>query len=219
MSRDSSAFTVTPSVVASRITTSSPATTTSTSASGAPRTAGLSPVTTRSEPTTRLPDNPSAATFVPSVSPGSSSARSESGAHRSITSEAATVGRNGPGHNSWPWASSTTASSASPKPDPPCSSPMASPNHPNSAAAFHTSSGWEDPPSSVARAPARVDSRVNWPIAASARSWCSSVMASADLLTLEVLFAVDGCHREVNRHSRSPEAVTGITSCPPACDW
>ncbi len=61
-----------------------------------------------------------------------------------------------------------------------------------------------DPPSSVARALARVDSRVNWPIAASARSWCSSVMASADLLTLEVLLPLTGVRWKVNPHSGRP---------------
>src|SRR6185369_15840826 len=126
-----------------------------------------------------------------SESPGSSSPRSESDAHRSITSEAATVGRNGPGVSSRPCASWTTASSASPNPEPPCSSAMARPSQPNSAAAFHTFSGFDDPPSSVARAAALVDSRVNWPIAASARSWCSSVIASADLLTWAFLQATN----------------------------
>ena len=130
---------------ASTTTTSSPAMTTSRSASGAPRTAGLSPVTTRSEPIVTLPDTASAPTVLPSASPGSSCARTESDAQRSMTTAAATLGRNGPGHSSWPWASSTTASSASPKPEPPCSSAIARPVHPRSAAADQTSAGWEDP--------------------------------------------------------------------------
>ena len=121
-----------------------------------------------------------------------------------MTTAAATVGRNGPGLNSRPWASSTTASSARPKPEPPCSSAMASPNQPNSEAAFHISAGFEEPPSSVARALARVDSRVNWPMAASARSWCSSVMASADLLTLEILLPLTGVEGKLTRILAGP---------------
>ena len=97
VSSESSAVIVTPSARASTMTTSSPAAITSTSASGAPSTAGLSPVTTRSEPIVTLPDRASAPTVLPSASPGSSCARTESGAQRSITTAAATVGRNGPG--------------------------------------------------------------------------------------------------------------------------
>ncbi len=215
VSSESSAATETPSAPASTTTTSSPAATTSTSASGAPNTAGLSPVTTRSEPTVTLPDKASAPIALPSARPGSTCARSESGPHRSITTAADTLARNGPGHSSRPCASSTTANSARPNPEPPCSSAIASPFHPSSEAADQTSAGWDTPPSSVARAAARLFSRVSCPIAASARSLCSSVMASADLLTVEVLFTFDGCQVKVTHQANtanSPAATAKLTT-------
>src|SRR6201991_4207507 len=193
VSSDSSAVIVTPSAAASTTTTSSPAAITSTSASGAPSTAGLSPVTTKSEPTVTLPDRASAPTVLPSASPGSSCARTEFGAQRSITTAAATVGRNGPGDSSRPCASSTTANSARPNPEPPYSSAIARPFHPRSMPADQISDGWSDAFSSVARAAPRLLRRLSCPITESARSVCSSVMARADLLTVEVLFTVDGC--------------------------
>ena len=111
-SSESSGVTVTPSSAASTITTSSPATSTSSAASGAPSTAGLRPVTVSA--TARVPDTPSAATVVPEARSGRVSARTESGAHRSITTAAAVLGRNGPGVSRRPRHSSTTASSESP---------------------------------------------------------------------------------------------------------
>jgi hypothetical protein len=186
-SSDSSAVTVTPSAPASTTTTSSPAMRTSRSASGAPSTAGLSPVTTRSAPIFTLPETARAPTVVPSANPGSSWARRESAAQRSMTTAAETLGRNGPGHNSRPCASRITASSDSPNPEPPCSSAMARPVHPRSAAADQSLAGCDGPPSRAARAAARLFTRLSWPNAASARSVCSSVMARADLLTVEVL--------------------------------
>jgi hypothetical protein len=44
-----------------------------------------------------------------------------------------------------------------------------------------------------------VDNRVSWPITESARSECSSVMANADLLTLEVLLPSTGVRRKLTR--------------------
>ena len=205
VSSESSALIVTPSARASTMTTSSPAAITSTSASGAPSTAGLSPVTTRSEPIVTLPDRASAATVLPLASPGSSCALTESGAQRSITTAAATVGRNGPGDSSRPCASSTTANSARPNPEPPCSSAIASPFHPRSLPVDQISDGWADPFSSVARAAARLFRRFSCPIAELARSVCSSVTARADLL-LEVLFTVDGRQVKLSRHR--PPAYT-----------
>ena len=164
VSSGESAVTVTPSASASTTMASSPAANTSTEASGAPSTAGLSPVTTRSDPTRMPPDSPSAPTVEPSDSPGRSWVRRESGAQRSITTAAATVGRKGPGHSSRPCASSTTASSERPNPEPPYSSGMASPCQPSCAAADQISAGWVDPPesgSSVARAASRLFSRPN----------------------------------------------------------
>ena len=212
VSSGSSALTVTPSVVASTTTTSSPAISTSTSASGAPSTAGISPVTSRSDPTTALPDNPSAPTVVPSASPGSSSSRSESDPHRSITSDAATRRQE---------RSRTQLATLRLE-------HYRQFRQPEARTAVFFGKGEAQPaqvapPPSIRRRGGRirlptwrgrppcVDSRVNWPVAASARSGCSSVMASADLLTLEVLLPLTGVRKQVNPHSGRPPSVTGVT--------
>ncbi len=82
-----------------RTTRSSPAASTSTSASGAPSTArATARVAVRSDSDVHQHVEARAPRpCVPSARPGSSWARTESGAHRSITTAAATVGRNGPG--------------------------------------------------------------------------------------------------------------------------
>ena len=163
----SSAVTVTPSASASTTTTSSPATRTSTAASGAPSTAGLSPITTRSEPTTTLTGQPECADDgcrrpdPEVIGRERDSGRTAVDHHRG--------GRDGrqerPGHSSRPCASSTTANSDRPKPEPPCSSEIASPCQPSWAAADQMAVGRYPPESasSVARAAPRLFSRVSWP--------------------------------------------------------
>ena len=62
------------------------------------------------------PPRPSAATRLPSASPGRRAARCSSLPHCAITAEASTVGRNGPGRTWRPSSSSTTTSSLEPRP-------------------------------------------------------------------------------------------------------
>ena len=130
-------------------------------------------------PSTRpvVSSRPTAPRTEPSARPGRSADRSASGAVAAMTAEAHTVGRNGPGAMAAPRASTTIASSASPKPDPPCASGRCRPSQPRSAISFHAPGSDSSGASSSARASARAPVRSRNAAATPLSSRCSSEIA------------------------------------------
>ena len=190
VSRESSAVIVTPSARASTMTTSSPAAITSTSASGAASTAGLSPVTTRSEPIVTLPDRAERTDRAP-VGQSRKQLRANG-----IGCAAVDHHRRRDGGQE---RARATVRGLGPRAPPPIRrgrirnhraprrAPTRSIRGPCPPTRFPTDARSRSPAS---RAPPRgCSAGSSCPIAASARSGCSSVMARADLLTVEVLRA------------------------------
>ncbi len=167
---------VTPSVSRGSATRSSPARSSNRSAPAPPRTIPPSPSST---PPVRVsePPRPSAPVALPSARLGRRRARCASLPHCATTAEASTVGRKGPGATWRPSSSSTTTSSLSEAPAPPCSSGRWMPSQPRSAISFQKEGRGAASASSSARLAARDPWVVSTPRTVAPSSWCSSVMA------------------------------------------
>ena len=178
-SRQGGAPTSTPAASRSTTTMSSSARIRRCCASPAPGTSPASPDTTPSEVRVAEPASPTAAACDPSASAGRKRARCPSSPAVAISADAMTVGRNGPGAMLRPSSSSTTTSSGSPYPDPPCSSGRCSPSQPSSAISRQNGGRVSSGASSRARAAARALFPSRNARATSASSRCASVIAIA----------------------------------------